>query len=419
MPASNLKIVTLAAAAERLGWDFTYETRLLALGTVNAGTLDGDLVVAGSGDPSIANESDSPQGLFQAWAEQLKAQGIRRIAGQIIGDDNAFDDDGLGAGWMWDDLDTAYSASIGALQLNEDATRLTITPGGHEGAPALVALATPGSGLTLRNNVVTSASGTTPRVVLRRLAGSTLLEVSGTTPLGSATIEREVAVDNPTAYFVVELKRSLIASGIDVHGDAVDVDALDPTPRVQDATQLVTYRSPPLSVLADRLMKISQNQYAESLLKTLGAKEGDGSFAAGLRVVRSVLEAWGVPPSDMVLADGSGLSRYNLITPAVLVTILTHVDRDTRLKGPFVASLPVAGVAGSTLSERLKGTTAAGLVQAKTGSMTNVRSISGYLQTRDGEQLVFSIVTNNYGIPSADVDRAADAILQKVAEVRR
>jgi serine-type D-Ala-D-Ala carboxypeptidase/endopeptidase (penicillin-binding protein 4) len=155
------------------------------------------------------------------------------------------------------------------------------------------------------------------------------------------------------------------------------------------------------------------------LLKTLGAQEGSATFNGGLRAVRSLLEAWGVPPSDMVLADGSGLSRYNLITPAALVTILTHVDRDTRLQGAFLASLPVAGIAGSTLSDRLQGTAAAGLVQAKTGSMTNVRSISGYLRTREGEPIVFSIVANNYGIPSADVDRSADAILLKVAELTR
>jgi len=418
MPASNLKIVTLAVAAERLGWDFTYETRLLSLGAVNAGSLEGDLVVSGSGDPSIAN-GDSAGGQFRGWAEQLNAQGIRRIAGRIIGDDNAFDDDGLGAGWMWDDLDTSYSAGIGALQLNEDATLLTVAPGSHEGAPAVVRLATEGSSLTLRNHVVTTAPTVSARVALRRLAGSTVLDVSGTIPLGSATIEREVAVDNPTLYFVAELKKALVANGIDVGGEAVDIDSIDPAPRVQDAIPILSYRSPPLSVLADRLMKVSQNQYAESLLKTLGAQDGNATFGGGLRVVRTLLETWGVPPSDMVLADGSGLSRYNLITPAALVTILTHVDRDAQLKAPFLASLPVAGLAGSTLSDRLKGTTAAGLVQAKTGSMTNVRSISGYLRTREGEAVVFSIVANNYGIPSADVDRATDAILLKVSELTR
>ena len=419
MPASNMKIVTLAAAAERLGWDFTYETRLLRLGPVNAGSLEGDLVVAGSGDPSIANGGASPEGVFRTWAEQLSAQGIRRIAGRIIGDDNAFDDDGLGAGWMWDDLDTPYSAAIGALQLNEDATLVTIAPGSHEGALSVVALSTEGSSLTLRNHVVTTAPTVSARVSLRRLAGSTVLDVSGTIPLGSATIERPVAVDNPTVYFVTELKKALVANGIEVSGDAVDIDALDPAPHVQDAATMASYRSPPLRVLAERLMKISQNQYAESLLKTLGVQDGSATFNGGLRVVRSLLEAWGVPPSDMVLADGSGLSRYNLITPSALVTILTHVDRDARLKDPFLASLPVAGIAGSTLSDRLQGTAAAGLVQAKTGSMTNVRSISGYLRTRGGEPVVFSIVANNYGIPSADVDRAADAILLRVAELTR
>ena len=161
-----------------------------------------------------------------------------------------------------------------------------------------------------------------------------------------------------------------------MRGEAVDIDDLDGGPDA-GITPLFSHRSPPLSQLADTLMKVSQNQYAETLLKTLGAQAGSPTFDAGRRVVRETIAAWGVPASEILYADGSGLSRYDLVTAQTLVTILTHVANDARLRPPFEASLPVAGAVGM-LSNRLKGT----MVRAKTGSMGNVRSISGYLQDR-------------------------------------
>jgi D-alanyl-D-alanine carboxypeptidase/D-alanyl-D-alanine-endopeptidase (penicillin-binding protein 4) len=165
-------------------------------------------------------------------------------------------------------------------------------------------------------------------------------------------------------------------------------------------------------------MKLSQNQYAETLVKTLGAQAGDATFEGGRKVVNDVLHSWGVPASDVVLADGSGLSRYNLITAEALVTVLSHVYSDPRLNQPFEASLPVAGQAG-TLADRLKDTPTVGSIRAKTGSMTNVRSLAGYMQTGNGEPVVFAIIANNYGIPGSEIDRVADAILLQIARFTR
>jgi serine-type D-Ala-D-Ala carboxypeptidase/endopeptidase (penicillin-binding protein 4) len=418
IPASNLKIVTLAVAADRLGWDYSYETRVLRRGPIEGDVLNGDLVVAGNGDPSLSEDDGSAQRVFQSWADGLKTLGVRTIAGRIIGDDNVFDDDGFGAGWMWDDMDQSYSAAIGALQVNVDAITVTLTPGASEGTPAKLSLPSDGSGLTFRNRVTTGKAGDPPRIVTRRAANSHLLEVSGTVPPGGVAVQRTVAVGNPTLYYVSILRRTLVASGIEVRGEAVDIDELAREPGDRETVVLFSHRSDPLSRLAETLMTLSQNQYAETFLKSLGAGSEPATFEAGRRVVRETLASWGVQASDIVYADGSGLSRYDLVSAEALVAVLSHVAGDSRLNSLFQASLPVAGVAG-TLSNRLTGTIAAGAVRAKTGSMSNVRSISGYLKTADGEPVAFSIIANNYAVPSAEIDRVADAMLLELVEFKR
>jgi D-alanyl-D-alanine carboxypeptidase/D-alanyl-D-alanine-endopeptidase (penicillin-binding protein 4) len=181
---------------------------------------------------------------------------------------------------------------------------------------------------------------------------------------------------------------------------------------------LVTHSSPPLSELATTMMKLSQNLYAETLLKTLGVSVGMPSAAGGIAAVRSVLDKWNVPATGYTQVDGSGLSRYNYTTAETLVAVLEHVDHDPRLRDPFRATLPIAGRPG-TLDNRMKGTAAEGNARAKTGSLTNAHALSGYVSSADGEPLVFSIVANNFGVPSEVVDRTADAIVVRLANFRR
>ena len=413
MPASNMKIVTLAAAAERLGWDYTYETQLLAVGPVDHGTLDGDLLVVGSGDPSIGTSEGMAARLFDAWADQLKTLGVRTIVGRVVGDDDAFDDETLGFGWSWDDLPDDYAAGVSALQFNENAARLTINPGAARGDPATVDITPAGTGLHLDNQLTTSAPDAPPSIAVRRLAGSSRLDLRGTIPVGSKPLTRVVSVDNPTLFAVTALRDALVARGIDVRGPAVDVDDLAHRPKRSDGVALITYRSPPLSALAVRLMKVSQNLYAETLLKTLGA-----SAVAGRLTVQAVLDTWGIAADGLIQRDGSGLSRYDYVTADALVAILTHVDRDERLRGPFEASLPIAGRDG-TLANRMKGTAAENNARAKTGSMSNVRTLSGYVTSGDGEPLVFAILANNFETTADVINHATDAIVVRLAQLTR
>jgi D-alanyl-D-alanine carboxypeptidase/D-alanyl-D-alanine-endopeptidase (penicillin-binding protein 4) len=408
LPASNVKVITLAAAAERLGWTFSFDTQLAAAGPVDGGVLYGDLVVVGSGDPSIDDWDGSATRLFAAWAEQLKADGITVITGGVIGDDNRLSDRSLGAGWAWDDLDRSFATAAGALQFNQNTARLTVAPGAVAGDPGIVGVEPFGSGLTLRNLVLTTAQGVPAAIETRRGPDGPMLEVRGSIPVGSAAFVRNVSAFNPTLYFVIALRDVLIAAGIEIRGAAVDVDDLGDRAALDRLSVLVTHRSPPLSALAVTMMKMSQNLFAESVLQAMGGPAG----------VRSVLSDWDVIDGSVIVADGSGLSRYNLATADALVGILTRVYRDERQRDLFQATLPVAGRDG-TLAARMNGTAADGNVRAKTGAFSNARSLSGYVRTADGEPLVFSILANNFGASADLVENTTDAIVIELAKFSR
>jgi D-alanyl-D-alanine carboxypeptidase/D-alanyl-D-alanine-endopeptidase (penicillin-binding protein 4) len=405
VPASNMKVVTLAAAAAKLGWDYTYATTIRATGSIANGILDGDLIVIGSGDPSLTVSGGMADRVFADWATRLKAAGVHVVTGRLVGDGTALGAVPYGDGWMWDDLVDEYSAGVSALQLNEDAVRVTIAPGPAVGASAAVSVAPLAGAVTIDNNITTSAADLEPTVTLRRLPGSQRLDLTGTIPLAHAPMTSGVSVADPAQFFVDSMRTALIKNGVDIKQSAVGSPQRIPNPEPR-ITTLFTYQSPPLSTLAVRLMKISQNQYAETLYRTIGGHEA----------VLQILQPWGLAPADLVQRDGSGLSRYDLVTPEAFVTILTHVWNDARAKDPFVASLPVAGDLG--LTNRMKGTAAEGNARAKTGSMTGVRALSGFVTSADGEPLVFSILANNFEVESSKVNAATDAIVVALASLR-
>jgi D-alanyl-D-alanine carboxypeptidase/D-alanyl-D-alanine-endopeptidase (penicillin-binding protein 4) len=415
MPASNMKLVTLAVAAERLGWNFRYMTRLDATGSVVAGTLHGDLVVTGGGDPSIASLDGGPAPLLGEWVEALQRAGISRIDGRIIGDDDAFDDEGFGAGWAWDNLPAGYSAPSGALSYNENAALLRIQPGRNAGDSTRIDITPPGHQLTVSSQVRTAAAGTEPDLSLARLPGSPRLTIRGTVPAGGATLERTAAVDNPTRFFVEAFRLALASRDIRVTGGAWDIDDLN-APPAADRRLIARHESAPLAELAGYFMKVSQNFYAETLLKTLGrVVKGSGTSEAGRAVIGDTLAEWGVPAGAVVVSDGSGLSRYNYVTAGTIVTILTREWRSEQSRGPFTAALPVAGHDG-TLEKRMNGTMLEDRVEAKTGTLSNVRALSGYLETRSGERLVFSMIANNFTAPGAAIDAVVERALARLAE---
>jgi D-alanyl-D-alanine carboxypeptidase/D-alanyl-D-alanine-endopeptidase (penicillin-binding protein 4) len=226
-------------------------------------------------------------------------------------------------------------------------------------------------------------------------------------------------VVNPTIYFARALKDALIARGIEITGPAIDADDVLDAPAPQTRHVLVRSESPPLREIAAVLMKVSQNLYAETLLKAIGAARGGLGTAEGGRVAtRALLASWGIPDSTYVQMDGSGLSRYDYVTADLLVAILSRLHADPRHRDAFVSTLPVAGTDG-TIAKRLVRTRAAGNAAAKTGSISNVRSLSGYVSTRDGETLAFSILANNFTLPAATVNWITDLAVETLSNFTR
>lgn len=407
MPGSTMKIVTLAAAAELLGWDHQFETQVVSSAPIDQGVLRGDLVVVGSGDPSISERGETP-GLLKTIARRVREAGIIRIEGGVIGHDDLFDDNGFGDGWTLDNLPYGYSAAVSALEYNEGSVDLVIRAGSIAGDPVEIQVHPEAGRLQVDNRLVTAAETGTGMLRLKRLPGTSRVIVEGQIPAKAAPFVRTASVDNPTAFFVSAFRDALIGEGIQVHGDAVDIDDFLAKPDLSDARAIVSHRSPPLRAIAASMMRVSQNQYAEALLKAIGGRDK----------AANVLNRWGLANDSYVIADGSGLSRYNYVTSEALVRVLRQMRSEPKHAQAFSDSLPVAGRDGP-LSRRLAGTPAEGRVRAKTGTVDNVRAITGYVDTVAGESLLFAILANNFTVPASTIDAAADKALQRLATFTR
>ncbi len=415
MPASNNKLLTGAAALVRLGPDFRFQTRIMTDGTASGGVLRGNLVVVGAGDPATAPRfhGGDPFRVFRDWAGQLKQRGISRIEGKLVGDDGAFAEPPVGRAWAWDDLAYGYAAPVTALQFNENLLTLEVTPGPAPGTPAGVRVLPVPDFLNVEASVTTAAAGTLPNLDLLRGEGETV-RVAGTVPAGGAPVERTVAVRSPAHLYLTALRRVLDEEGIAV------ADGISATRNsdLSHLTMLWSHASPPLAEILKPLLKVSQNLYAETMARTMGLEaSGSGSFAKGREVVEQVLGLMGIERGGYAYADGSGLSRLNLVSADLVVRLLKYMHRHPSFP-QFYDALPVAGVDG-TIAERMKGTRAANNVRAKTGTLAYVRSLSGYVETADGETLAFSMIANNFLVSSASAEYVQDTALQRLATFSR
>lgn len=412
-PASTTKVLTTIAAAERLGWGFRFETRLVAMGPIKNGVLDGDLLVVGTGDPTINPRHPSRANAFDEWARTLKAQGLRRVAGHVIGDDSAMDGPGWGVGWAWDDLVEDYGAAFGALQYNENVVRITMGPGITPGAPPVVYLSPSNHGMLVDVTAVTSAENTTPALIVSREPGSRILEIRGRAPLGHEPVSTTVAAANPTIFYTGELRLALQRAGIVVDGAGIDIDEETDRPRASDGTVLLVDQSAPVSEIAREMLAWSINLYAESLLAAMDTT-APVTFDDGLAAMRDTLSTLAVPGGGYHLRDASGLSRNDYVAAETLVAAIAGAWTRPGFKDTFLAVMPRSGRQGA-MERRLVGTPAEGRVYAKSGSMSNVRGLTGVVQTADGEFVAFAFLANGFAARGADIDARVDACLQAIA----
>ncbi|MER2090187.1 MAG: D-alanyl-D-alanine carboxypeptidase/D-alanyl-D-alanine-endopeptidase [Sporosarcina sp.] len=395
-PASVMKMLTGVAALETLGEEYRFKTELYMDGKLKDGVLHGNLYLKGKGDPTLTKNE------LKAFASELKTKGIRSIRGNLYGDDTWYDSVRLSQDLNWSDESYYTGSQISALTLspNEDydagTTIVEVNPAAKPGQAGKVGMVPTNSYMTIINKTETVAKKGKKSITVERQHGSNTLVVSGTIPVNATKTRTWASVWEPTTYTADVFKQTIEQQGITF----LESSKVERKKVSKGATLLASNRSMPLKELFIPFMKFSNNGHAEVLVKEMGrAVVGEGSWDKGLAVMEGALADMGVDTRNMLLRDGSGMSHKNLVT-ANEVSKLLYTAQSKGWHPVFLDSLPLAGnkerFIGGTLRHRMKGTAAAGNVQAKTGALNGVTALSGYVKTADGETLIFSIMVNNY-----------------------
>lgn len=429
-PASNLKLYTAAAALYYLGPNFRYNTYLLSDGDISGGVLDGDLILYGTGDPTLSDRYYRTQStVWDLFADSLAAQGITTIAGDIVGDASYFGDHGAGEGWQERYMNASYAALPSALTFNDNLVTLHIRPGEQAGWRPRIQLVPGGEGIALVNQATTAPAGGRTSILVTRAAYDGPIVIRGQIALGAAGIWRSVPVADPARYSAAVLREALERRGIHVQGGirvvlseedspvtgrSVFAPAFDKEPPLR---VLAIHQSPPLQEILTVVNKKSHNLFADVVLRTVGrVATGEGTVAGGARAVRYLMECeTGEESMVLEMHDGSGLSVLNRTTPRTTIRLLSYIA-DSPIWESFWETLPEAGDAHGL--KRMYRTRAEGNLRAKTGTIDHVSALSGYVRAANGERLAFSIMSNN--VPSTwRAKRVEDAIGARIAAFSR
>ncbi len=420
MPASNMKMYTTAAALCLLKPQYRYETDFVTNGAIDKqGVLAGDLVIKGSGDPTWSWRfyDGNYDSVMVRFVDSLKAQGVTRIKGNIIGDDNVFDDVSRGYGWSWDDEVYYYAAQISGLSYSENYIDYTLTPDSmHIGEPVIIEPHPQTTYMNLRNDLKTVSSDTATDWDYGRDLETNNGWFKGEYRLEKGETERTITIHNPTLFTVHVLKERLEEAGIIVDGEPMDADDLTDSLDYNKMTGLFSYLSHPMSDIIRKVNRPSQNFIAETLQKTLGKEFGEGGSSwEGRKVQLTFYDSLGMDTRNLKIRDGSGLSRHNLVSPNTSTSLL-QMMWDHPYRSYYIESFPLSGRFGTTRKLTL-GTSAEANVRAKTGTIGYVRSLSGYTWTQSGEPIIFSLMVNHYTIPTSSVNLLLERIVALLSDM--
>ena len=387
-PASTMKLITAATALVKLGPNYRFHTTLYTDRLEDSQIL-GNIYFKGRGDPVF----DS--GDLEKIVERLVEIGTKNLQGDIMVDETYFDDIRWGKGWMWDDGPIGgYFSHLSALTINHNGVLVRISPGSKVGDPVSVHLDPPTQYMKIVNEATTVGASEEVRVKLKRKNGSVeenVLMIDGAMAIGQAEMNRRVDVLDPALYCGTLLREMLAERGVTLQGTVRYGEV------PEEAIVITEHISPPLSRILWEMNKPSDNLIAELLLKTIGAeiKGAPGTGEKGLQTINEFLGEIGVDRGHYTLADGSGGSRYNLVTASLLTDLLVYMFRNFAVMPEYLASLPVGGVDG-TLAWRMGGMKAEGVLRAKTGTLRGITTLAGYTVTADEEIVAFSILVSNY-----------------------
>lgn len=428
VPASNTKLFTTALAIERLGPDYRFRTAIVGKAPEANGVIRGDLRIVGGGDPAISGREypyrkdarpSDPVRAVEEMVDQVVAKGVRRVDGDIVGDDSAYVWEPYPEGWALDDSVWEYGAPVSALTFNDNAMTLRIRPGPEANRPARFQLA-PDVGYFMIDNRVTTSSSGARNIQLDRPSGSRYVRVWGSIPPGDRGMSILIAADDPALYTAAVVRDALVRRGVVVSGKASaqhrPVGSANGSTKAGDAVvELARRDSPPLLEILRVIDKVSQNLHAEIVLREVGrVRRKEGSRQAGLEEMRGFLQEAGIGGGEYTLEDGSGLSRLNLVTPAAVTKLLVAMSRSAHASA-WRDLLPVGGEDG-TLSDRFKGMRDGSRIRAKTGTLSHVTALSGYVDSVTNGALAFSILVNNYNSSSRDIRAIVDKIGSVIAQ---
>jgi D-alanyl-D-alanine carboxypeptidase/D-alanyl-D-alanine-endopeptidase (penicillin-binding protein 4) len=440
-PASNRKLFTTATSLALIGGDYKFLTTIESYRHPDKrGRIAGNVFLVGRGDPNLSGrvlpyvkktERVTPHTrVLEELADQVAAAGVKVINGDVVGDDSYFVYERYGEGWTQDDLMWDYGAPVSALTVNDNIVFASIKPGERVGERALLTVDPYASYYSVRNLVTTSAQGTARNIGILREPGSLDLTFWGTIPLGDAGDDEALAIEEPATANAQFLLILLQQRGIVVRGKA-RAQHSQPwhyppplphqplvVPSAQEAARVVLGQHQSLPLIEDLrvINKISQNLHVEIMLRLLGRMRGvSGSLSGGLEVEKKFLtDQAGIDPAEFSFYDGSGLSRSGLATPHALTQLLQYAHAQP-WAAQFRDTLPIAGEDGS-LSTRFKGTAAADHVEAKTGQLGEVNSLSGYATTKGGNNIAFSIIVNHHAMGNNLAKQMIDDIVNAVLE---